>query len=83
MIFQKHLEKVKLPIKIAIIGSLVEKDEMKNVDIGVAGDGDEGIIFKNGEIIKRVQANKIVETLLEEINERLLEIKHDPSQGKI
>jgi (E)-4-hydroxy-3-methylbut-2-enyl-diphosphate synthase len=64
---EKEMITVKAPLRVCIIGSLVEKDEMNTADIGVAGDGNEGVIFKKGEIITRVKKERILEVLLEEI----------------
>lgn len=43
--------------------------EAREADIGIAGGIKEGILFKKGEIIKKVPQDKIVEVLKEEILE--------------
>jgi len=44
--------------------------EAREADIGIAGGKGEGIIFKKGEIIKKLPEDKLLAALLEEI-ERL------------
>lgn len=41
--------------------------EAKEADIGIAGGIKEGLLFKKGEVIKKVPQEKIVEVLKEEI----------------
>ena len=45
--------------------------EAKEADIGAAGAGDEAVIFRKGEIIRRVPIERITDALTEEL-ERLL-----------
>lgn len=65
---EEELIGVKASIKVCILGSLVERDEMNTADVGVAGDGEDGVIFKKGEIVKRVKKEAIIDALLEEID---------------
>ena len=63
-------KKLKKPIKIAVMGCVVNgPGEAKEADIGIAGGKSEGIIFKKGKIIKKVQADKMFEALMSEIND--------------
>ena len=43
--------------------------EAREADIGIAGGKNEGLLFKKGEIIKKVPQDEIVETLKSEILE--------------
>ncbi|MNL38369.1 4-hydroxy-3-methylbut-2-en-1-yl diphosphate synthase [compost metagenome] len=45
--------------------------EARNADIGIAGGVQEGLIFKKGEIIKKVNQEEIVDTLKKEILEMI------------
>ena len=66
---EKELANVHKPIKVAVMGCAVNgPGEAKEADIGVAGGDGYGLIFKHGEILKKVPENKIVEELLEEID---------------
>ena len=42
--------------------------EAREADIGIAGGKGEGLIFKKGEIIRKVSEEKILDALLKEIN---------------
>lgn len=56
-------------IKIAVMGCVVNgPGEAREADIGIAGAKGEGIIFKKGEIIRRVPEEKLVEELMSEID---------------
>lgn len=66
---EKRLESSSKNIKIAIMGCAVNgPGEAREADIGIAGGQREGLIFKKGEIIKKVPEDKIVDELLNEIN---------------
>ena len=66
---EKELANVHKPIKVAVMGCSVNgPGEAKEADIGVAGGDGYGLIFKHGEILKKVPENKIVEELLKEID---------------
>lgn len=56
-------------IKVAVMGCAVNgPGEAREADIGIAGGNGEGLIFKKGEIIKKVKEENLVEELLNEIN---------------
>ena len=42
--------------------------EAKGADIGVAGGNKEALLFKKGEIIKKIPQDRILEELINEIN---------------
>lgn len=66
---EKELANVHKPIKVAVMGCAVNgPGEAKEADIGVAGGDGFGLIFKHGEILKKVPEDKIVEELLKEID---------------
>lgn len=66
---EKELANVHKPIKVAVMGCAVNgPGEAKEADIGVAGGDGYGLIFKHGEILKKVPENKIAEELLKEID---------------
>ncbi len=63
----------KINIKVAIMGCVVNgPGEAKEADIGIAGGDGIGILFKKGKVIKKCPYNKIVETLLKEIDETFI-----------
>ena len=56
-------------IKVAVMGCAVNgPGEAREADIGIAGGKGEGLIFKKGEIIKKVNENELLAALLEEID---------------
>jgi (E)-4-hydroxy-3-methylbut-2-enyl-diphosphate synthase len=59
---------IKKDIRIAVMGCIVNgPGEAREADIGVAGGKNEGLIFKKGEIIKKVKESELFETLMKEI----------------
>lgn len=56
------------PLKVAVMGCAVNgPGEAREADIGIAGGDGCGLIFKKGEIIRKVPEDRIVEELLLEI----------------
>lgn len=55
-------------IKVALMGCIVNgPGEAKECDIGIAGGKSEAVLFKNGEIIRRVPEGEIISTLISEL----------------
>lgn len=58
-----------LDIKVAVMGCVVNgPGESKNADIGIAGGKDEGLVFRHGEIIKKVPSSELLGALKEELD---------------
>lgn len=54
---------------VAIMGCVVNgPGEAREADIGIAGGKGQGILFKKGEIVRKIPADKLVEELLDEID---------------
>ncbi len=65
---ENFLQTIEKDITVAVMGCAVNgPGEAKEADIGIAGGIKEGLLFKKGEIIKKVPQEKIVEVLKEEI----------------
>lgn len=63
------LRGVDKPLKVAVMGCVVNgPGEAREADIGVAGGIGEGIIFRKGEILRKVPEDKILEELKKEID---------------
>ncbi|MDR2395438.1 MAG: flavodoxin-dependent (E)-4-hydroxy-3-methylbut-2-enyl-diphosphate synthase [Endomicrobium sp.] len=61
----KALKKVKKPIKVALMGCIVNgPGEAKDADFGIAGGKDTGVLFKNGQIIGNVRPDQWVPKLV-------------------
>lgn len=55
-------------IKVAVMGCAVNgPGEAKEADIGIAGGNGVGLIFKKGEIIRKVPEDKLIEELIKEV----------------
>ena len=65
---EEEITEVDKSIEVAIMGCVVNgPGEAREADIGIAGGKDEGLIFKDGESIKKVSSDELVAELVEEI----------------
>ena len=65
---EKRLEGRKTPVKISVLGCVVNgPGEAKEADIGIAAGEGKGMIFRNGEIVRRVLEADMVDALMEEV----------------
>ncbi|MBS5858417.1 MAG: flavodoxin-dependent (E)-4-hydroxy-3-methylbut-2-enyl-diphosphate synthase [Clostridia bacterium] len=65
---EKFLENIHSDIKVAVMGCVVNgPGEAREADIGIAGGIKEGLLFKKGQIIKKVKEENLVDCLKEEI----------------
>jgi len=65
---EKRLETCKKDIKVAVMGCIVNgPGEAREADIGIAGGNGEGLIFKKGQIVRKVKEEDLVKELLKEI----------------
>ena len=65
---EKRAANIDKPIKIAVMGCAVNgPGEAREADIGIEGGKGEGLIFKKGEIIKKVPQDSLVDELMKEI----------------
>ncbi len=66
---EQAVKNIKKPIKIAVMGCVVNgPGEAREADIGVAGGDGCGVLFKKGEILRKVPEEEIVSALLDEID---------------
>ena len=57
------------PIKVAVMGCVVNgPGEAREADIGIAGGNGEGILFKKGQILRKVPEDRLLEELKKEID---------------
>ncbi len=69
---EDFLQTIEADIKVAVMGCAVNgPGEAREADIGIAGGIKEGLLFKKGEIIKKVKQKEIVEVLKKEILEMI------------
>jgi len=65
----ERLGEIKKPVKIAVMGCVVNgPGEARDADIGITGAKGEGLIFKKGEIIRKVPETEIIKVLFEELD---------------
>ena len=73
---ERRLDEIAEPITVAVMGCVVNgPGEAREADIGIAGGIGEGLLFRKGEIIKKVSEDKIVDELFDEIKKILVERK--------
>lgn len=66
---EKRLRNCDKSIVVAVMGCVVNgPGEAKQADIGIAGGNGEGLIFKHGEILRKVDEDKLVDELMLEID---------------
>ena len=69
---EKFLQTVDADITVAIMGCAVNgPGEAREADIGIAGGDKEGLLFKKGEIIRKVKQEDMFDTLKKEILEMI------------
>lgn len=70
----RDLRQIPVPIKVAVMGCVVNgPGEAREADVGIAGGRGFGLLFKKGEIIKKVEAGEMTEALLRAVHEYINE----------
>jgi (E)-4-hydroxy-3-methylbut-2-enyl-diphosphate synthase len=65
---EQRLEGVKKPVKIAVLGCVVNgPGEASEADIGIAAGKGVGILYRKGEVVRRVREEEIVDVIVEEV----------------
>ena len=71
---EKKLSSVKKPIQVAVMGCVVNgPGEARDADVGIAGGKGVGLVFRKGEIIRKVPEGELVDELFKEIDQLLAE----------
>lgn len=66
---EERLKGIKNPITVAVMGCVVNgPGEAKDADIGIAGGKGEGLVFRKGEIVKKVPENQLINELFMELD---------------
>jgi (E)-4-hydroxy-3-methylbut-2-enyl-diphosphate synthase len=64
----KFLETVKEPIRVAVMGCVVNgPGEARDADVGLASGNSKGVIFRKGKVVKTVPEDEMVEALKNEV----------------
>jgi (E)-4-hydroxy-3-methylbut-2-enyl-diphosphate synthase len=63
---EECLRAVTAPVKVAVMGCVVNgPGEAREADYGIAGGKDCGMLFRKGEILGRVDADRLCDALIE------------------
>lgn len=66
---ERRIADIELPLKIAVMGCVVNgPGEAREADLGIAGGIGEGLLFKKGQVIRKVAESELVDELFKEIN---------------
>ena len=73
---EKKLAGIQEPIEVAVMGCVVNgPGEARGADVGIAGGKGEGLVFRKGEIIRKVPESELVNELFKETDAILEERK--------
>ena len=73
---EKRLDSITEPIVVAVMGCVVNgPGEAREADVGIAGGKGEGLIFRKGEVLRKVPEERIIDELFVEIDKILIERK--------
>lgn len=65
---EERLAGIKKPIKIAVLGCVVNgPGEASEADIGIAAGKGVGILYRKGEVVRRLKESEIVDAIVEEV----------------
>jgi (E)-4-hydroxy-3-methylbut-2-enyl-diphosphate synthase len=66
---EEYISKLKVPIKVSVLGCAVNgPGEAREADIGIAGARGEGMLFRYGEMIRKVPEAELLNELKKEID---------------
>jgi len=66
---EEYISKIKVPIKVSVLGCAVNgPGEAREADIGIAGARGEGMLFRYGEMIRKVPEAELLNELKKEID---------------
>ena len=65
---ERRLRGCTKPITVAVMGCVVNgPGEARNADVGIAGGDGEGLLFRRGEILRKVPQEELIDALMSEI----------------
>ena len=65
---ERYLSTEKTPIKVAVMGCVVNgPGEAREADVGIAGGKNQGVVFRKGQIVRRVAEKDLFNALVQEI----------------
>lgn len=71
---EKRIQRIDKPLKIAVMGCAVNgPGEARSADIGIAGGRKEGLIFRHGQVIRKVPEAELLSSFYDELEKVLKE----------
>ncbi len=65
---ERRLQKIVKPINVAVMGCVVNgPGEAREADVGIAGGKGEGLLFRHGEIVRKVPESELADALVAEV----------------
>jgi (E)-4-hydroxy-3-methylbut-2-enyl-diphosphate synthase len=65
---EKRLAGIDKPLTVAVMGCVVNgPGEAREADVGIAGGRGEGLLFRNGEVVRKVPESQMADALLAEV----------------
>ncbi|GAM10841.1 4-hydroxy-3-methylbut-2-en-1-yl diphosphate synthase [Geobacter sp. OR-1] len=65
---ERRLQTVDAPVTVAVMGCVVNgPGEAREADFGIAGGRGEGLLFRHGEIVRKVPERELADALVEEV----------------
>jgi (E)-4-hydroxy-3-methylbut-2-enyl-diphosphate synthase len=72
---EKRLAGIDKPLTVAVMGCVVNgPGEAREADVGLAGGRGEGLLFRHGEVVRKVPESEMVEALLAEVEKMVKEL---------
>lgn len=69
---EEAISHLTVPIKVAVMGCVVNgPGEAREADFGIAGGKGKGIVFSHGQVLRTVPEDRLVSSLLEEIEKTI------------
>ncbi len=66
---EAYVQNIRAPIKVSVLGCAVNgPGEAREADIGIAGAKGEGLLFRHGEVVRKIPENELVSELKKEID---------------
>lgn len=75
---EAKLTRIKKPLTVAVMGCVVNgPGEAREADVGIAGGQGQGLLFRHGEIVRKVPEEQLVEALFAELDKMIDEDREE------
>lgn len=80
---ERRLLHVDVPLQVAVMGCAVNgPGEAREADVGICGGKTHWLLFRKGQVIRKLKPQEAVEVLVREVEEEALARKSQPSSGR-